>query len=103
MPEKLYTVQDLEPILGIKAQHIRKLIDSGRLKGINLGFGKIKRRRVTEAALNEFLNTPMQPEPQKEQVEPSKRVHQEQPKLVPLRHLKRRNVPDDQKFYTPLQ
>ena len=56
MPEKLYTVQELQEILKIKAQAVAKLIDSGRLPGINVGFGKHKLRRVTESSLNAFLS-----------------------------------------------
>lgn len=56
MPEKLYTVQELEAILKVKAQVVVRLIDSGRLPGINVGFGKHKLRRVTESSLNAFLS-----------------------------------------------
>ncbi|MER7806141.1 helix-turn-helix domain-containing protein [Streptomyces sp900116325] len=42
--------------IGVTAQYIRELADSGHLPGtINVGTGDARRLRVPEAALNHFL------------------------------------------------
>jgi excisionase family DNA binding protein len=42
--------------IGVTAQYIRELADSGHLPGtINVGTGEARRLRVPEAAVNQFL------------------------------------------------
>lgn len=49
---KLYTLTELEPILGVTHRTLLTYIKSKRLKGVKIG-GKWK---VTEDALKDFLN-----------------------------------------------
>lgn len=49
---RLYTLTELEPILGVTHRTLQSYIKDGRLKGIKLG-GKWK---VTEENLQKFLN-----------------------------------------------
>lgn len=48
---KLYSVKDLEPVLGKSGQTIIRYLKAGQLKGAKVG-GQWK---VTESALREFL------------------------------------------------
>ncbi len=49
---RLYTLTELEPVLGVTHRTLQTYIKDGRLKGVKLG-GKWK---VTEESLQRFLN-----------------------------------------------
>ena len=49
---RLYTLTELEPVLGVTHRTLQTYIKDGRLKGVKLG-GKWK---VTEESLHRFLN-----------------------------------------------
>lgn len=49
---RLYTLTELEPVLGVTHRTLQSYIKDGRLKGVKLG-GKWK---VTEESLQKFLN-----------------------------------------------
>ncbi len=48
---KLYTVKELEPVLGKSGQTIIRYLKAGQLKGVKIG----NQWRVTEEALRTFL------------------------------------------------
>ena len=48
---KLYTIKELEPVLGKSRLTIIRYINAGKLKGIKIG----NQWRITEDALREFL------------------------------------------------
>ena len=49
---RLYTLSELEPILGVTHRTLQTYIKDGRLKGVKIG----NRWKVSEIALKEFLN-----------------------------------------------
>ncbi len=49
---RLYTLSELEPILGVTHRTLQSYIKSGRLKGVKIG-GKWK---VSEETLRKFIN-----------------------------------------------
>jgi excisionase family DNA binding protein len=54
---KLYTIKEAAEILLVERQTIIRKIEEGRLKAINVGSGKKKTYRISEEALNDFINS----------------------------------------------
>ncbi len=54
---KIYTVEDLIPILQVSRKAVRAYIAEGKLRGRKVG----KRWLVTEESLRKFLNSPGSP------------------------------------------
>lgn len=63
--EILYTVSEVANKLKLEAYQVRTLIKDGRLKAVNVGFGrKIPRWAITEEDLDIFMGKPAKKDPQ---------------------------------------
>lgn len=49
---KVYTLQEIEPILGVSYRTLLQYVNSGRLKGVKIG----KNWKISEENLKKFIN-----------------------------------------------
>lgn len=55
LDQKCYTVQEVSKLLNISVPTVRRLVEQGKIKGINVCSGTRNIWRITEQALKEYL------------------------------------------------
>jgi excisionase family DNA binding protein len=60
-PHTIYTIRDIAKILRSSPRTVLMLLETGKLKGKQLGGSTRNHWRITQAQLDEYLSTPDEP------------------------------------------